>query len=200
MNPSMTRRRWTEEEDRFLLSTVLETLREGGSQTLGVERAAKELDRPAGAVTFRWYNHLKRKHIEEVQEAVEEGKKAENRPKDRRGRPKKPVMPTFEEVRRFIDQMEEEVLSLQKQNASLTRKVRELEEMNRLLRLENERLRQERDDFKSRYEAIDPKKRAMEEDYRLLVSIIARAREMELLEDEERMRREIRQQTNGLSP
>ncbi|MBN2908949.1 hypothetical protein JQC72_05350 [Polycladomyces sp. WAk] len=65
----MKGRRWTEEEDRLLVDTVLRCIREGGSQLDAFAEVGEKVGRTPGACGFRWNAVLRRKEAAAFQEA-----------------------------------------------------------------------------------------------------------------------------------
>ena len=183
----MQLKRWSKKEDEKVVEIVLKCLEAGISQKQALEMAAEAVGRPVVSTTNRWYLHLRKQHEADVAIALQNGKQARKRDANAGRRAHKPSQRAISQIRSALDQLEEQYQALIDRNAFLEKRVQELEEVVEVLREKNRELAKERDQWKEKWESIDPKKRIIEEDYRLILQILNRAREQALLEDEQKM-------------
>jgi len=60
---------WTNDNDLLLASTVLQNIRNGGTQLAAFKEVAKLLNRTPAACGFRWNSYVKKQYQEEIQQA-----------------------------------------------------------------------------------------------------------------------------------
>lgn len=63
---------WTHEDDLILAETILNRVREGGTQLEGFELAAGKLHRTAAAAGFRWNGLIRHHYTKELSDAKKE--------------------------------------------------------------------------------------------------------------------------------
>lgn len=68
---------WTNDNDLFLATIVLQNIRNGGTQLAAFKEAAKPLARTPAACGFRWNSYLRKHYEEEIQQA-KQNQKVEN--------------------------------------------------------------------------------------------------------------------------
>lgn len=145
---------------------------------------------PFKTTTFRWYNHLKKQAQSALDIAIQNGKQKKQETKDRQEkttRTRSTSTRSFNQIRASLDHLYAQFQELVERNAFLEQHVGELEEMVAILRERNHQLAKERDEWKGKWESLDPRRRMIEEDYKLILQILNRAREHALLEDERKM-------------
>lgn len=130
----MKGRRWTEEEDRLLVDTVLRCIREGGSQLDAFAEVGEKLGRTPGACGFRWNAVLRRKEAAAFQEAKKQ--RVAKQLKKRQS----PESFRFQDILAFLQNHEEEWRRTRGRVEELERKRREQEQELARLMAERERL------------------------------------------------------------
>lgn len=65
---------WTDDNDLLLASTVLQNIRNGGTQLAAFKEVAKLLARTPAACGFRWNSYVRKQYQEEIQQAKQERK------------------------------------------------------------------------------------------------------------------------------
>jgi prespore-specific regulator len=132
----MKGRRWTEEEDRLLVDTVLRCIREGGSQLNAFAEVGGKLGRTPGACGFRWNAVLRRKEAAAFQEAKRQrvAKQLKKRQSE------EPIR--FRDILSFLQKHEEEWKRTRMRVEELERKREEQEQELARLMTEREQLTQ----------------------------------------------------------
>jgi RsfA family transcription factor len=130
----MKGRRWTKEEDRLLVDTVLRRIREGGSQLDAFAEVGKKLGRTPGACGFRWNAVLRRKETAAFQEAKRQ-RVAKQLKKRQSAEPFH-----FRDILSFLQKHEEEWKRTRLRVEELERKRKEQEQELARLMAERERL------------------------------------------------------------
>ncbi|WP_301240450.1 hypothetical protein [Polycladomyces subterraneus] len=132
----MKGRRWTEEEDRLLVDTVLRCIREGGSQLDAFAEVGGTLGRTPGACGFRWNAVLRRKEAAAFQEAKRQrvAKQLKKRQSAESFR--------FQDILSFLQKQEEERQRTRMRVEELERKRKEQEQELARLMAEREQLTQ----------------------------------------------------------
>ncbi|BCU82698.1 hypothetical protein JIR001_24810 [Polycladomyces abyssicola] len=132
----MKGRRWTEEEDRLLVDTVLRCIREGGSQLNAFAEVGGKLGRTPGACGFRWNAVLRRKEVAAFQEAKRQrvAKQLKKRQAEEPFR--------FQDILLFLQKHEEEWKRTRMRVEELERKRKEQEQELARLMAEREQFTQ----------------------------------------------------------
>ncbi len=71
---------WTDDNDLLLASTVLQNIRNGGTQLAAFKEVAKLLARTPAACGFRWNSYVRKQYQEEIQLAKQDRKMGNNIP------------------------------------------------------------------------------------------------------------------------
>ena len=71
---------WTDDNDLLLASTVLQNIRNGGTQLAAFKEVSKLLARTSAACGFRWNSYVRKQYQEEIQQAKQERKAGNNIP------------------------------------------------------------------------------------------------------------------------
>jgi prespore-specific regulator len=134
-------RRWTEEEDRLLKETVLEAIRQGGTQIEAFQKVGEKLNRTPGSCGFRWNAVVKQQDPRSFHEA-------------KRARVAKQLRKNKEERCSSVDvlvpmlkQLEQEEKSLKENLNQLKEKRQKLNKRYRILKEENRGLREDRESY-----------------------------------------------------
>ncbi|PFD41480.1 RsfA family transcriptional regulator [Bacillus cereus] len=69
---------WTNDNDLFLASIVLQNIRNGGTQLAAFKEVAKQLARTPAACGFRWNSYVRKQYEEEIQQAKQNQKVGNN--------------------------------------------------------------------------------------------------------------------------
>lgn len=69
---------WTNDNDLLLASTVLQNIRNGGTQLAAFKEVAKLLNRTPAACGFRWNSYVRKQYQEEIQQAKQNQKVGNN--------------------------------------------------------------------------------------------------------------------------
>ncbi|MCQ6282481.1 RsfA family transcriptional regulator [Bacillus sp. EB600] len=171
---------WSQDDDLLLAEVVLRHLREGRTQLQAFEEVGKSLSRTASACGFRWNSSVRKQYQSDIETAKKVWKQLKSQPT----LPEPASLPsesatslysqeekengeiTFQATICFLNELYKKT-ELSKQGDK--EKIKELEKKTYELVVENEKLEKK---FKS-----------MEEDYRILIDIMERARKMITLQD-----------------
>lgn len=190
---------WTEDDDLLLAEVVLRHIREGSTQLNAFEEVGYRLNRTSAACGFRWNSLVRKKYEAAIQIA-----KAQRKERKAKGLNRVSYKQEFEEhingeaevalhedisisanqVDQELNQVEQAIRILEQQKASLT-SVRQLEqqlnekekEIGNLLN-QNQALQKELKSIQAKYQTIN-------EDYKALIQIMDRARQLAILSNEE---------------
>jgi hypothetical protein len=169
---------WSQDDDLLLAEVVLRHIREGWTQLQAFEEVGKRLSRTASACGFRWNSSVRKQYQSNIETAKKVRKQLKNQPT----LPEQASLEsatslysqeenengeiTFQAAIRFLNELYKKTeLSEQRDKE----KIKELEQKTYELVVENEKL--------------EKKFKAMEEDYRILIDIMERARKMVTLLD-----------------
>lgn len=182
---------WTNDEDLVLAEVVLRHIREGSTQLAAFDEVGERLSRTSAACGFRWNSSIRKKYEAAITIAKKQRKnlkktKLDDAPK---GSPveltseiTEEITPNFEIVREDVPKSEPltietviEFLLTKKEalasNESLIHKNKELTEKTNELINENEKLLKELTELQNNYNI-------MKQDYKLLIDIMDRAKQM----------------------
>jgi prespore-specific regulator len=177
---------WTPEDDMILAEVTLRHIREGGTQLSAFEEAAERLGRTPAACGFRWNSCVRKKYESAIQIAKAQRQKR-NKEQVRSSAvyssyneelpPLNDPVHSLDHVIRFLRQHKLEVNELRRQQKRLEMELEEREQ--ELRRLEKENL-----EMKNQLQHVQNDFRLVNDDYRMLVKIMERARKLALLEDD----------------
>lgn len=187
---------WSHEEDLLLAETVLRYIREGGTQLNAFEEVGDELNRTSAACGFRWNAEVRNKYVSAIDLAKRQ-RKEKKRAEAARNNPNKHHSRTYHPVPR-----NEPSSSLVIEQSSLTLdgviqylqsiqqdfyKSHKQQETTLHYEQENERLQNEKAELQRELNITQKKLATVEEDYKMFIQIMDRARKMAVLEDQDNM-------------
>ncbi|MBO1003425.1 RsfA family transcriptional regulator [Pseudogracilibacillus auburnensis] len=183
---------WSHEDDLLLAETVLRHIREGSTQLNAFEEVGDELNRTSAACGFRWNAEVRNKYIHAIDLAKrqrKERKRAQAKqirkepsitvPQEVENKsslimePEEPVEMTLESVIHYLQSFQKDYYA----SNQVKNKAEKIQYENNELREDVSRLEREL--------SITRKKLAtVEEDYKVFIQIMERARKMTVLEDQ----------------
>jgi prespore-specific regulator len=190
---------WSHEDDLLLAETVLRHIREGSTQLNAFEEVGDKLNRTSAACGFRWNAEIRKKYInaidlakrqrKEKKRALEKARKAsrpsivsfqpayEAKSEQEENRIPVPVTAettiTLETVIQFLNQLKKDYYASNQSKASYEQAQRE----NAMLKENVQKLEKQLSETERELETI-------QEDYKVFVQIMERARKMTVLEDQ----------------
>lgn len=186
---------WNSDEDLILAEVVLRHIREGSTQLAAFEEVAERLKRTSAACGFRWNSTIRKKYTAAIDLAKKQRKSMNAKDVNKNNEevelatdyeiPKvlrKEKIESINEVEVEVEDNNELSLQdvinflqkLQLSNGSSDQIVRE----NKQLFKENEQLLERNKRLEKEIEQIKKEKEIIQEDYRLLINIMERARKM----------------------
>lgn len=189
---------WSSDEDLILAEVVLRHIREGSTQLAAFEEVAEKLKRTSAACGFRWNSTIRKKYTAAIELAKKQRKnmnaKDVAKEKDEVELATELDVPKIEETEQVEpvnegNDLEEQQSSpselslqdvinylqqLQLTNGANDQIIRE----NKQLTKENEQLQERNRKLEKEIEQIKKEKEIIQEDYRLLINIMERARKM----------------------
>lgn len=133
---------WTDDNDLFLASTVLQYIRNGGTQLAAFKEVAKLLARTPSACGFRWNSYLRKKYEKEIQQAKQERKVGNNIPLSPPEKETNSLSITLDDIILFLQNykdvneltnLQSQIENLEAENQSLLQRVTMYEEEYRML-------------------------------------------------------------------
>lgn len=181
---------WSHEDDLLLAETVLRHIREGSTQLNAFEEVGDILNRTSAACGFRWNAEVRNKYVEAIELAKrqrKEKKRAEAKQMKQKAKTKKTraISTKHDEAYKEVD----EPLTLQKVITYLqTVQLRDDETYaseQKINRLEEEKrnLQAKVDSLERELSTTNKKLKTMEEDYKMFIQIMERARKMTVLDE-----------------
>ncbi|GIO27642.1 RsfA family transcriptional regulator [Ornithinibacillus bavariensis] len=188
---------WSHEDDLLLAETVLRHIREGSTQLNAFEEVGDKLNRTSAACGFRWNAEIRKKYInaidlakrqrKEKKRALEKARKASRstivsfQPNyESRSDQEEGIVPvaaestiTLETVIQFLNQLKKDYYASNQSKVSYEQAQRE----NVMLKEKIAKLEKQLSDTERELETI-------QEDYKVFVQIMDRARKMTVLEDQ----------------
>ncbi|MCU5684732.1 RsfA family transcriptional regulator [Bacillus wiedmannii] len=112
---------WTTDNDSLLASTVLQSIRNGGTQLTAFKEVAKLLARTPAACGFRWNSYVRKQYEEEIQQAKQKKKLINNIPPSQSPKETNPLSMTLNDIILFLRNYKEtnELTNLQNQIKNL---------------------------------------------------------------------------------
>jgi prespore-specific regulator len=162
-------RKWTEEEDRILRESVLQSIIQGGTQIEAFEKVGKKLGRTPGACGFRWNAVLRQKDPDSY--SVAKKKRVFRQLRKRKGL----TAEAFSQVLDWMRKAQEDWVALREEVNRLSQKisVRQLD-LERLLD-ENRRLKEEKDSYDWYQHEVKDKYQDLLQLFRMLQSEVGRS-------------------------
>jgi len=214
---------WTEENDLLLAETVLRHVREGSTQLNAFEEVGDQLDRTSAACGFRW-NSVVRQRYEQALSLARKQRKQRQRMlgTEQTGKKKILYQPLVEPFGLKENMMnttvqhsesqyqadaatatEDPKLSLDtvilylQQLRKKTTSVIALQAENELLKAEIQELSQRNQELEKRLGRVQENSSTIQEDYETLINIMNKARQMAMVEDDDRQATKFKMDRNG---
>ncbi|MDR4943359.1 RsfA family transcriptional regulator [Bacillus wiedmannii] len=133
---------WTNDNDLLLASTVLQYIRNGGTQLAAFKEVAKLLARTPSACGFRWNSYVRKQYEEEIQQAKQNRKKGNNIPLSQPEKETNSLSMTLDDIILFLQNYKEadeltnlqnQIENLEAENQSLLQRITMYEEEYRML-------------------------------------------------------------------
>ncbi|WP_368937172.1 RsfA family transcriptional regulator [Bacillus sp. SH8-8] len=133
---------WTDDNDLLLASTVLQNIRNGGTQLAAFKEVAKLLARTPAACGFRWNSYVRKQYQEEIQQAKQDQKMGNNIPLSPSEKEKNPLSLTLDDIILFLQnyknvneltKLQNQIEDLETENQSLLQRITMYEEEYRML-------------------------------------------------------------------
>jgi prespore-specific regulator len=182
---------WTQEDDTVLAETVLRHIREGSTQLSAFDEAADRLERTSGACGFRWNSEVRKRYEDEIRQA----KAARKEVKAAKPKPEVVVVSRFLEDGRAADYLDQIIHLANNQKTQLANMAKQLKQLNELL-LEKNREIEELKSQLDEYHSV-PTEITVNEDYRTLLKILQRARQIGAIDDNLREKHQFKMDANG---
>lgn len=182
---------WTPEDDIILAEVTLRHIREGGTQLSAFEEVAEQLGRTPAACGFRWNSTVRKQYEAAIQVAKRQRQKRnrERMSTQYSGKSlatqREKVMPNLEKdvaysldhIIRFLRMHKNEVQELARQQKQLEKELEEKENECKRLERENHEMRMQLNHVENDYRTVN-------DDYRMLMQIMERARKMAWIDPE----------------
>lgn len=133
---------WTNDNDLLLASTVLQNIRNGGTQLAAFKEAAKQLNRTPAACGFRWNSYVRKQYQEEIQQAKQNQKVGNNTALSQQKEETNSLSITLNDIILFLQNykktnefinLQNQIENLEAENESLLKRVTMYEEEYRML-------------------------------------------------------------------
>ncbi|QFQ28764.1 RsfA family transcriptional regulator [Bacillus thuringiensis] len=133
---------WTDDNDLLLASTVLQNIRNGGTQLAAFKEVAKLLARTPAACGFRWNSYVRKQYQEEIQQAKQDRKMGNNIPLSPSEKEKNPLFLTLDDIILFLQnyknvneltKLQNQIEDLETENQILLKRITMYEEEYRML-------------------------------------------------------------------
>jgi prespore-specific regulator len=186
---------WNEEYDTVLAEIVLKHIREGSTQLTAFDEAGERLERTAAACGFRWNSDVRKRYEDEIRQA-KEVRKANKSTGATHSAAK--VFITVSQVNEdrnandSLDQIIQLANSQKAQMANMVKQIKDLDEQLSEKTREVEFLKRQQDETQS-----VPMEVTVNEDYRTLLQILQRARQIGAIEEDVRAKNVFKMDANG---
>ncbi|MDZ5479610.1 RsfA family transcriptional regulator [Bacillus thuringiensis] len=133
---------WTNDNDLILASTVLQNIRNGGTQLAAFKEVAKLLNRTPAACGFRWNSYVKKQYQEEIQQAKQNREVGNNISPSQQKKETNSLSMTLDDIILFLQNykktyeftnLQSQIKHLETENQSLLQRVTMYEEEYRML-------------------------------------------------------------------
>lgn len=133
---------WTNDNDLLLASTVLQNIRNGGTQLAAFKEVAKLLTRTPAACGFRWNSYLRKQYQVEIRQAKQNRKVGNDISPSPPKKETNPLSMTLDDIIIFLQNYEErneltnlqnQIENLEAENQSLLQRVTMYEEEYHIL-------------------------------------------------------------------
>jgi len=133
---------WTNDNDLLLASTVLQNIRNGGTQLTAFKEVAKLLNRTPAACGFRWNSYVRKQYQEEIQQAKQNREAGNNISPSQQKKETNSLSMTLDDIILFLQNykktyeftnLQSQIKNLETENQSLLQRVTMYEEEYRML-------------------------------------------------------------------
>ncbi|PFG79054.1 transcription factor, RsfA family [Bacillus sp. YF23] len=133
---------WTNDNDLLLASTVLQNIRNGGTQLVAFKEVAKLLARTPAACGFRWNSYVRKQYQEEIQQAKQNRKVGNSISPTQQKKEANSLSMTLDDIILFLQNykktneftnLQNQIKNLEAENQSLLQRVTMYEEEYRML-------------------------------------------------------------------
>ncbi|HHP1041176.1 TPA: RsfA family transcriptional regulator [Bacillus thuringiensis] len=133
---------WTNDNDLLLASTVLQNIRNGGTQLAAFKEVAKLLNRTPAACGFRWNSYVRKQYQEEIQQAKQNRKVGNNISLSEQKKETNSLSMTLDDIILFLKnykktneftKLQNQIKNLEAENQSILQRVTMYEEEYRML-------------------------------------------------------------------
>lgn len=133
---------WTNDNDLLLASTVLQNIRNGGTQLAAFKEVAKLLNRTPAACGFRWNSYVRKQYQEEIQQAKQNRKVGNSIFPPQQKKEANSLSMTLDDIILFLKNykksneftnLQNQIKNLEAENQSLLQRVTMYEEEYRML-------------------------------------------------------------------
>ena len=98
---------WTNDNDLLLASTVLQNIRNGGTQLAAFKEVTKRLNRTPAACGFRWNSYVRKQYQGEIQRAKQDRKVGKNISSSQPEKEENPLSMTLDDIILFLKNFKE---------------------------------------------------------------------------------------------
>jgi RsfA family transcription factor len=133
---------WTNDNDLLLASTVLQYIRNGGTQLAAFKEVAKLLARTPAACGFRWNSYVRKQYQDEIQQAKQHRKAGNNIPLSQSEKETNSLSITLDDIILFLQNykdvneltiLQNQIEALEAENQSLLQRLTMYEEEYHML-------------------------------------------------------------------
>lgn len=133
---------WTKDNDSLLASTVLQNIRNGGTQLAAFKDVAKLLNRTPAACGFRWNSYVRKQYQEEIQQAKQNREVGNKISPSQQKKETNSLSMTLDDIILFLQNykktneftnLQNQIKNLEAENQSLLQSVTMYEEEYRML-------------------------------------------------------------------
>lgn len=167
---------WNDEEDVILAEVVLRHIREGSTQLAAFEEVADRLSRTASACGFRWNSLIRKQYESAITMAKKQRKTMKKKEQD---------LPTSQQADAGESQITLADVIDYLQKFRLQNNRDQLLHINEQLKAEMETLKQKNEQLKQEVKEAKNENLTIQKDYKALLAIMERAREMTVFHDKE---------------
>lgn len=183
---------WTIEEDKQLATMVISSIREGRTQLSAFEEMAQKTGRSAAACGFRWNSEVRKHYKIEIEEAKKARVKLKQTPRVSVASVSAVHQMDTSMEPDYTDVIVEAARKQKVQTLNMTRQIRELTNENKELQKKIRVLEQEVQSLRE----SNPES-TLQEDYKALIEILQRAREMGYIHGDHDKAAAFRMDPNG---
>ncbi|MFE5324724.1 RsfA family transcriptional regulator [Paenibacillus sp. NPDC056579] len=187
---------WSNNDDVILAELVLKHIREGSTQLNAFEEAGNNLIRTSAACGFRWNSYVRKQYEKEIREAKQDRMNRKQQKMHLSKHDTVTVSSVTEKDPEQLTQYLEQIIELaNKQKMQLSNMVKEITRLKEQLRDKESEISQLKDQLK--VTSGTPSEFTVNEDYRTLLQILQRARQIGAIEGEDREKTVFKMDASG---